>query len=171
MKSIANQKRPVAYFQKAVILISKWFDGLGWISAAAMMFIAVLNVVLRTIGMPMQGAVELTSFCSALVVGFGLSFCFITGGHVRVQILTSRLKARGQMIAGITSDVLTLIALATMFWGTFTLAVTMWGEVSVILKIFYAPFMAVVSICCLLTCLAAIADILKLLMNTELRTE
>jgi TRAP-type C4-dicarboxylate transport system permease small subunit len=169
--TVTVQKRRDWSFQRAVYLISKWFDELGWISAAAMMLIAVLNVVLRTISMPMQGAVELTSFCSALIVGFGLAYCLITGGHVRVQIITARLKARGQIIAGIARNVFTLATLSIMFWGTLTLAIILWGEVSVMLKIFYAPFIAAISMCCFLACLAAIADTINLIMKNRPGTE
>jgi hypothetical protein len=48
-----------------------------------------------------------------------------------------------------------------MFWTTGNLAIDIWGEVSVILKIYIAPFIATISICCLLGSLAVIEGILR----------
>jgi TRAP-type C4-dicarboxylate transport system permease small subunit len=148
-------------FRGVVYLLSEWFDRLAWVCLVIMMLVAVLNVGLRIIGRPMQGAVELTSFLSALVMGFALSYTVIVKGHISVQILIDRLPERARKSAYVISGILSFVILATMFWATGNLALDIWGEVSVILKIYIAPFIATISICCLLGSLAIIQDLLK----------
>jgi TRAP-type C4-dicarboxylate transport system permease small subunit len=159
MTSIKSQNRRYC-FQRVVHLLSGWFDQIAWVCLVIMMLLAVLNVILRLIGRPMQGAVELTSFLSALVMGFALSYCIIAKGHIRVQILIDRLPEDLRQISHFISGILSFVVLATMFWATGNLAIDMWGEVSVILRIFFAPFIAAISACCFLACLAVIADML-----------
>jgi TRAP-type C4-dicarboxylate transport system permease small subunit len=148
-------------FQRVVYLLTEWFDRIAWLCLVIMMLLAVVNVILRLIGRPMQGAVELTSFLSALVMGFALSYCIIVKGHIRVQIIVDRLPERLRQITYVISSILSFAVLATMFWATANLSLDMWGEVSVILKIYFAPFIAAISACCLLACLAVITDLVK----------
>ena len=158
---LTESHRRRSSFQGVIYLLSEWFDRLAWVCLVIMMLVAVSNVGLRVIGRPMQGAVELTSFLSALVMGFALSYTVIVKGHISVQILIDRLPERARQSAHIISGILTFVILATMFWTTGNLAIDIWGEVSVILKIYIAPFIATISICCLLGSLAVMEDILR----------
>lgn len=160
MKLIESHSRRRS-FQGVIYLLSEWFDRIAWVCLVIMMLVAVLNVGLRVIGSPMQGAVELTSFLSALVMGFALSHTIIVKGHISVQLLIDRLPERTRQCAHIISGILTFVILATMFWTTGNLAIDIWGEVSVILKVYISPFIAAISICCLLGSLAVLEDILR----------
>jgi TRAP-type C4-dicarboxylate transport system permease small subunit len=152
-------------FKVAIYRLSEWFDRVACLCLVIMVLVAVLNVGLRVIGIPMQGAVELTSFLSALVMGFSLSYCIIAKGHISVQILIERLPEPLRKVTHFTSSVLTTIVLATMSWATGNLAIDMWNQVSVILKIYFAPLIGSTSICCLLGALIVVEDILRSLTS------
>jgi len=50
------------------------------------------------------------------IVMFGLAHTFEEGKHIRIELLTSRLTARGQIIVNIIVTTLSLIALSLLVW-------------------------------------------------------
>ena len=78
---------------------------------------------------------ELASFLQILVIFGGLAYTFRTGGHVRVDLLTSRLSGRVRARLRATSLALSLLFLIIVIWTTTQSAVTAYryGRVSTVM--------------------------------------
>jgi len=66
---------------------------LGGIALLAAMALTVADIVIRNLGFTsILGLVELTGMAVILVACLGLSYCFLIGGHVVVDIATAGLR-------------------------------------------------------------------------------
>ena len=66
---------------------------LGGIALVAAMALTVADIVIRNLGFEsIRGLVELTGMAVIFVACLGLSYCFLIGGHVVVDIATAGLR-------------------------------------------------------------------------------
>ena len=64
-----------------------------------MMLLTAMDVLLRYIfNQPISGALELTECMMLIVVAFGIAYCAVQKGHVRVELAIERLPQRTQSI-------------------------------------------------------------------------
>ena len=89
--------------------ISKTIDALslkqGQVSAllgVPLLVVVMYEVVMRYVfDAPTTWGFEMTTFIYGVHYMLGLSYCDVTGGHVRVDIFTARLPLKGQAAMGI----------------------------------------------------------------------
>ena len=75
------------------------FLGVGVAVLVLMMFLTAADVTGRYVfNRPILGSVELTEFMMATVVAFCIAYCAVMKGHVRVEVIVSRLPQRAQAI-------------------------------------------------------------------------
>ena len=152
---------------RVVYLLSKWCDWLAQGTVVAMMLFVCANVVLRVLWKPIQGASELVCLLSVIVTSFALSYCFIQKGHVAVELIVGRLPQRARAITDNISGILSIGIFAIMAWSSGVLAMDVGGNVSDMLGLYLAPFVGVISFCCLLLCLAVLVKVLKSLAKVS----
>jgi len=84
---------------RVVNLISRAINRVAGGILVVMMFLTAMDVLLRYIfNRPISGALELTECMMLIVVAFGLAYCAVLKGHVRVELVVERLPQRTQAI-------------------------------------------------------------------------
>lgn len=79
--------------------------GLALLSCAGLV---VLDVILRQIGRPIGGSDDIAGYTMAIATSWGMAYALLELGHVRIDILRSRLKGRLRA----TLDLIAMLALA-----------------------------------------------------------
>ena len=82
-----------------------------------MMVITSIDTLLRQVlGRPISGVYELESMMLVGVVYFGLSFIQSKRGHIRMDIISVRLPASGQMVLQLLGDAIFLVVMVLITW-------------------------------------------------------
>ncbi len=68
----------------------------------------VADIVLRRAGMPLRGGEDIAGYAMAIATSWGMAYALLELGHVRIDILRSRLAGRLRA----TLDLIALLALA-----------------------------------------------------------
>ena len=123
--------------------------------------IIVVDIALRYVfNRPLAYSVELVELALALIVFFGIVACTAQRGHININILLARFPKRGQ--AGINGFFYFLSAglFGLIAWRCVIYAMQLrdMGQVSMMLKLPYFPFVLVVALCSLLTGLVFLAQ-------------
>lgn len=79
----------------------------------------VLDIVLRRAGSPLRGAEDIAGYAMAITTSWGMAYALLELGHVRIDILRSRL-------AGVLRSVLDLIALLALSGTVTMIALRAW---------------------------------------------
>ena len=150
--------QPAANAIKTVIRIGGY---IAVVALAVMMLLTVFDVFLRFVfNRPILGAMEITEYLMVTLSFLAIAYCAMEKGHVKVQLLVSRLKTRGRTILGIIGHVLSLVLCIpmTLVYIPEAVDVLRTGERSEVLGIPAFPFYIVVIIGCgLLTIVVLIA--------------
>ena len=105
-------------FSTAVLIITRWFAVAGVVCIGAMMMLTVVDVAGRAIlSQPVKAGLALISTFMVGVVFFGLAYCYMVGGHIKVELLTSHLSPR---MRGIFEFVMLLAVMVLMTLFTYT---------------------------------------------------
>ena len=118
-----------------------------WVSAfsiLAMMGVTCIDVLLRTLRMPIAGAYEAVGYLGALMVSFSLADTTLKGGHIRVEFLMEKLSPKIQAAAQGLIHLLLIVLFAIITWrmGTLALNLKEAQEVSMTLKMPVWPVVA-----------------------------
>ncbi|MGH0051861.1 MAG: TRAP transporter small permease [Sphaerochaetaceae bacterium] len=88
-----------------------WFVGMLVLIACFVLFI---NVVLRALGYSLKWAEELTRYLIVWITFVGASMCVEDGSHVGIDVLPSRLGARGKLVLSIVINLIGVAFTAVM---------------------------------------------------------
>lgn len=84
-----------------------------------LLVVVMYEVVMRYVfDAPTSWGFEMTTFLYGVHYMLGLSYCDVTGGHVRVDIFTARMPLKGQAVMGLLTGVvffLPVTALMTVY--------------------------------------------------------
>jgi TRAP-type C4-dicarboxylate transport system permease small subunit len=89
----------------------------------AMMFLTASDVALRYFfNKPISGAFDLTEYMMAIVFAFGLPYCAVHKGHIKVEILIDRIPKKAQAIINgiiliISLGLFSLISWQSLLYG------------------------------------------------------
>lgn len=82
-----------------------------------MMLLTASDVTLRYVfNEPIGGSVELTEYMMAIIVAFGLAYCAVRRGHVRVDVVVERLPRRAQAVIDSITGLFGLVLVALITW-------------------------------------------------------
>lgn len=124
-----------------------------------MMMLTVVDVILRHFfDSPIHGSMELTEYLMVCVGTLGLAWCALEGGHIKVDLIVSRLSQRKQNFINSFNYVLLTGVSGLIAWRTIVRAGTLQdlGVASAMLDIPRWPFVLVVSFSYLLLFVTAI---------------
>lgn len=131
---------------------------------AAMMLLTVLDVFLRFVfNRPIRGGMEITEHMMGVLSFLAISYCATEGRHVKVDLLVSRLKDRGQTIFAIIGWALSLVLFIpmTLVYIPEAIDIQSYGEQSEVLNIPAFPFYIVVIIGCGLLSMVLLVELIK----------
>jgi len=116
--------------------VARWASTLAGLAVLAIVLLISYDVLMRYFfDQPQLFVDELASFLEVLVIFGGLAQTFRVGGHVRVDLLTSRLPPRARAWLRLVTLVIGLTFLAIVIWTTAQSALTAYryGRVSAVM--------------------------------------
>ncbi|WP_193371272.1 TRAP transporter small permease subunit [Pelagibius marinus] len=94
---------------------------LGGLAVFSLMILAVVSVGGRNFfNQPLPGYVDWIEQIMPLIAFIGVSYCQRLDGHIRMDILVSRLKGRPLWAAELVSTLLMLLIMVLMVWGSWS---------------------------------------------------
>ncbi len=151
---------------------ARWMNMVAAITLAAMMILVGTDVVLRYVfSSPIAGSYEIIQYAMTIVVAFGLAYCALEKGHIRVNLLVSRLSARGQAVINSIASLVFLALFTVIIWQSLLRALLMIkaGQLSEVLYFPLFPFALVVVAGCAVLCLVLLRDLLEYLSQAVKR--
>lgn len=141
--------------------ISRVMYVIAGMSLASIMFLTVLDVVLRTFKRPIVGTYDLVGLLGALVIGFSLPQTSRTLGHVAMDFVTSKLKSGIQQGLRIFTRLLAIGLFVIIGWNMFELGNDYWtsGEVTPTLQLPMYPVCYAVASACVIECLVLVLEV------------
>jgi len=150
-------------FLGAVLRIDITFHAIAGSVLAFMMVVTLLDIIMRNLGRPIVGSMEIISFCGSVVVGFAIPYTSWKKAHVYVDFLLVKLSPGNRRIMEIITRCMGIALFAFIGYNIilygFDLIKT--KEVSPSFKLPYYPIPFGLSLSCFLQCLTLIADLVK----------
>ena len=112
---------------------------------------------------PILGTFELTEFMLAVLVFCSLGYTQVCKGHIRIDVVASRLPSRAQAVIDALIYLGSLGLFSLVIWQSTANAIRLWRghNVSGILGVPIYPFLIVVAVGSFLFCLALVIDFLN----------
>jgi len=134
------------------------------ITLTFMMFLTVLDVILRSFRRPIVGTYELVAFSGAVVIGFSLPFTSWVRGHIYVEFLVSTFSKKMRDVFNIITRCMVICLFLLIGWNLirYGLDLQKSGEVSLTMQMPFYPVAYGIGICCFIQCLVIGCDLLKI---------
>ncbi len=158
--------KPTHSLGRVVSLISRAINSVAAGILVAMMLLTTMDVLLRYVfNQPISGSMELTEYMMVIVVAFGLAHCAVQKGHVRVELLVSRLPSRAQSVINSIIYLLSLGLFVIITWRSILYTGAIFGleRTSAILLIPVFPFVGMVALGSAMLTLVLLVDFLDYL--------
>jgi TRAP-type C4-dicarboxylate transport system permease small subunit len=152
-------------FIEAVRQLCRGINLIAGIAITFIMLLTVLDVVLRSLRMPITGAYELVAFSGAVVIGFALPLTSFMRGHIFVDFFILKLPPAVRTAANLLTRGLGMGLFFLIGWNLWQVGLDLRraGEVSLTLQLPFYPVAFGVALCCFVECLVLAADIAKIL--------
>lgn len=150
-------------FLTTIFRVDVTFQVISGTVLAVMMIITLLDVIMRNLGRPIVGTVEIISFLGSVVVGFAIPYASWKKAHVYVDLLIGRLSQRNKIILDAITRCMG-IALFAFIGANFImygLDLRRTHEVSPSFKLPYYPIPFGLSLSSFLQCFTLIADLVR----------
>jgi len=134
--------------------------GLG---LGVMMVVTLTDVIMRTIGKPIVGGMELISFSGAVVVGFAIPYTSWTKGHIIVDFLLEKLSPKTVRTLQIVTRCMgiALFIFAGYNFVIYGLDLLRTHEVTASFRIPYYPITFGLALSCFLQSITLFCDLVK----------
>ena len=142
------------------------FTGIAGVMFLGLMFLGASDVIGRYVfDKPIMGTMEASEVLMAGIVLLSWAYTQRTGGHVRVELVTSRYPPRARAITNFVTLLLALILFSAITWQSAIIATTylQGHRVFQILQIPTAPFYFFVPVGAFFLCLEFIIQMLHLI--------
>lgn len=130
---------------------------------AGMILLTLCDVILRNLGHPITGSMEIIQYGGSIVFGFSLPYGTVLGAQVIVDLVTEKLSPRSkQVLSCITRCVgIALFLFIAYNFFAYGVDVRRTGERTASFKIPYYPFSFALSFSFLMQSLTIFADLVK----------
>ena len=117
--AVREDDSTLSSLDRALYRIEGWFGLLSGFAVFALMLLAVYSVGGRNFfNSPVRGYVDWIEVTMPLIAFMGISYAQRDGGHIRMDILVSRLRGRALWIAEFVSTFLILVVILLLIWGS-----------------------------------------------------
>lgn len=145
-----------SYLEQILLNVSRFFAYVGAAVLGFMVLFVTVDVIGRYIfNHPLKGDYELLVLAAGIVGSFGLAYCMITGGNIRIDIATSHFPQKIRGILNIIAYLFGSIFWALVSWRStlFAMQYKETNRISGMLPIPIYPFAFLVTLGCTLICL------------------
>lgn len=150
-------------FSRMVVVADRAFFLVAGLGLAFMMLVTLVDVVMRYMGRPVFGSMELVCFASAVVIGFSIPYTSWNKGHIIVDFFLEKLSPKsGKILRVITRCLgIGLFLFAAYNFVQYGLDLVKSGEVTPGFRIPYYPITFGLAVSCLLQSLTLVCDLLR----------
>ena len=167
-ESHAERRTVGDLFLKSVHGLSRSFLVLGEISLSFMMFLTVVDVILRSFRRPIIGTYEIVGFSAAVAIGFSLPLTSWMRGHVFVDLFTAKISPRARGFLNMATRCIVLAVFFLIGWRLIRYGLNLHRvkEVSMTLQMPFYPVAFGLGVCAFTQCLVMVSDIVKIARGT-----
>lgn len=128
-------------------VINKGFAALAATAMVGLMFLTVVDVALRKMGMQVAGSFEFIGWLSAMAMGLSLGYVQIHKGHVAITAISERFRGRTAAAADFVNSSLSLILVVLLTYYTFRLGIIQQasGSLSETLRVLVYPWVFILA--------------------------
>jgi TRAP-type C4-dicarboxylate transport system permease small subunit len=139
------------------------FHVISGIVLAFMMLLTLADVIVRNMGHPIVGAMEIISFSGSVVVGFAIPYTSWKRSHVYVDMITNKLSPGNNMILNAITRCMgmALFIFVGVNFIVYGLDLIRTGEVSPSFMLPYYPIAFGLSLSCFLQSITLFADFVR----------
>ena len=136
---------------------------------ALMIVLTLCDVILRNLGHPITGSMELIQYGGSIVFGFSIPYATWIGAQVLVDLVTQKLSVKNRKrIQAVTRTVGMIMFLFIAYnFFMYALDVKRTGELTAGFKIPYYPFCFAISLSFLFQSLTIFCDLIKTLQGEK----
>jgi len=136
---------------------------------AFMILLTLCDVILRNLGHPITGSMEIIQYGGSVVFGFSIPYATWMGAQVLVDLVTQKLSPRGRKGIQVVTRAVGIIIFLFIAYNFFVYAldVRRTGEVTASFKIPYYPFCFAISLSFVFQSLTIFCDFLKTLKGEK----
>ncbi len=133
------------------------------IAVLILMMITTVNVFMRFFGGVLPGAYELIQLFTVVVAGFAMVYATKKEKHICIDIISSKLSAKGSNILNTFNSILFLMVVVLLSAGALssTLAKVFSGEDTLMLHVPWLPFRILWVIALLVFCLVLVGKVIE----------
>lgn len=112
-----QQNQQVSRFNTVIMRISMVMAAVAAITLALMMIVAVIDVSGREFFLaPLEGAFELGGILLVIAGSWGMGYCQLKKGNIRISVLTDMFSPRVQALLYILAYIICIAATAIICW-------------------------------------------------------
>jgi TRAP-type C4-dicarboxylate transport system permease small subunit len=143
--------------------LSKLMDTIGGTVLTAMMFLTVLDVAMRYLGVPFMGTYELVSMAGAVVISFGFPQTTLEDGNVKVDFLIEKAPSAVNKFFFVFTKLLGITLFALMGYGLIAKAIELQSvnEASLTLRVPLYPIGYGLGVCSFIQSIALICVLIE----------
>lgn len=134
---------------------------------AFMIVLTLCDVILRNLGHPITGSMEIIQYGGSIVFGFSIPYATAIGAQILVDLVTQKLGSKNRTrIQAVTRSVGILMFLFIAYnFAVYALDVMRTGELTASFKIPYYPFCFAISLSFLFQSFTIFCDLIKTLQG------
>ncbi|MFC3616651.1 TRAP transporter small permease subunit [Lutimaribacter marinistellae] len=119
--SVLEDESRLSQIDRSLLRLEKFMALLSGIAVFGLMVLAVVSVGGRNLmNAPLPGYVDWIEAAMPLIAFLGISYVQRDGGHIRMDIVISRLKGRAQWLFELFSVLLILLVVVALIWGSWS---------------------------------------------------
>lgn len=119
--AVAEDGSALSRLDRALYRVEGWLGLVSGMAVFALMLLAVYSVGGRNFfNSPVRGYVDWIEVTMPLIAFMGISYTQRDGGHIRMDIVVSRLKGRALWAAEFFSTFLILVLILLLIWGSWS---------------------------------------------------
>jgi len=136
---------------------------------AFMIVLTLCDVILRNLGHPITGSMEIIQYGGSIVFGFSIPFATWIGAQVLVDLVTQKLSSKNRKRIQTVTRTIGIIMFLFIAYNFFMYAldVKQTGELTASFKIPYYPFCFAISLSFLFQSLTIFCDLIKTLQGEK----
>jgi TRAP-type C4-dicarboxylate transport system permease small subunit len=150
-------------FMVGVVTIDKSLYVISGIVLASMILLTFLDVILRNLGHPITGSMELIQYGGSIVFGFSIPYGTLLGAQIIVDILTEKLSPGKRRTINIVTRCIGIFLFLFVAYNFFIYGIDVRrsGERTASFKVPYYPFAFALSLSFLLQSFTILRDLAK----------
>lgn len=154
----------MAVFRVDVVLY--WVAGLV---LACMMLVTLSDVIMRNLGRPIVGTLEIISFCGSVVVGFAIPYASWVKVHVFVDFLVEKLNPRNRKMMEVITRCMGIVLFLFVSYNfiLYGLDLRRTQEVTPSFRLPYYPIPFGLSFSCFLESITLVTDLIKTIKKED----